>query len=177
VLSPDEVARLLRAIPNLKHRMVAMTEYGAGLRITEAVHLQLSDIDSDRMVITVRHGKGDVDRQVILSKVLLDALRRYWLAYKPALWLFEGKGPRKAVGGLHGPARDPSGQGSGQDHKAGHLTVPSSQLRHTPLGVGHGPARHPASARSPFAQGHPDLHPCCHRPSPGHGESPGYIGR
>jgi len=98
VLSPDEVARLLKAIPNLKHRMVAMTEYGAGLRITEAVHLQLSDIDSDRMVITVRHGKGDVDRQVILSKVLLDALRRYWLAYKPALWLFEGKDPEKPLG-------------------------------------------------------------------------------
>jgi len=51
VLSPDEVARLLKAIPNLKHRMVAMTEYGAGLRITEALRLQLSDIDSDRMVI------------------------------------------------------------------------------------------------------------------------------
>jgi site-specific recombinase XerD len=78
--------------------MVAMTEYGAGLRITEALGLQLSDIDSDRMVITVRHGKGDVDRQVILSKVLLDALRRYWLAYKPACWLFEGKDPAKPLG-------------------------------------------------------------------------------
>jgi site-specific recombinase XerD len=93
VLSQGEVARLLEALPNLKHRTVAMTQYGAGLRISEALRLQLRDIDSDRMVITVRHGKGDVDRQVILSKVLLGALRKYWRAYKPGCWLFPGKNP------------------------------------------------------------------------------------
>ena len=98
VLSRDEVARLLKAIPNLKHRTVAMTQYGAGLRISEALHLQPSDIDSDRMVITVRHGKGDVDRQVILSKVLLGALRRYWRVYAPACWLFSGKDPQDPLG-------------------------------------------------------------------------------
>ena len=77
VLSPEEVGRLLRAIRNLKHRTVAMVLYGAGLRISEALALQLRDVDSDRMVLTVRHGKGDQDRQVALSPVLLQALREH----------------------------------------------------------------------------------------------------
>jgi len=98
VLSRGEVARLLKAMANLKHRAVAMVQYGAGLRISEALHLQLSDIDSERMVITVRRGKGDVDRQVILSQVLLRALRQYWRAYKPTCWLFEGKEPDEPLG-------------------------------------------------------------------------------
>lgn len=98
VLSRSEVCRLLEAIANLKHRTAALTLYGAGLRISEALHLQLRDIDSDRMVITVRRGKGDVDRQVILSPVLLGALRRYWQAYRPGHWLFPGKDPDKPLG-------------------------------------------------------------------------------
>jgi site-specific recombinase XerD len=90
VLSPEEVVRLLNAIPNLKHRTVAMVLYGAGLRISEALALELRDIDSDRMVITVRHGKGDSDRQVALSEVLLKSLRTYWLGYRPVRCLFPG---------------------------------------------------------------------------------------
>ena len=91
VLSPEEVARLLKAIRNLKHRTVALVLYGAGLRVSEALALELRDIDSARMVITVRHGKGDADRQVVLSEVLLEALRTYWLAYRPARCLFPGQ--------------------------------------------------------------------------------------
>ena len=91
VLSREEVARLLKAIRNMKHRTVAMTLYGAGLRLSEALGLELEDIDSDRMVITVRHGKGDRDRQVILSTVLLEALRTYWRAYRPWHCLFPGQ--------------------------------------------------------------------------------------
>ena len=98
VLSRGEVGRLLKAIPNLKHRTVAMAQYGAGLRISEALHLQLGDVDSERMVITVLRGKGDVDRQVILSQVLLGALRQYWRAYKPTCWLFEGRDPDEPMG-------------------------------------------------------------------------------
>jgi len=91
VLSPEEVARLLRAIGNLKHRTVAMVLYGAGLRISEALALELRDVDSARMVLTVRHGKGDQDRQVALSSVLLEALRVYWRAYQPRSCLFPGQ--------------------------------------------------------------------------------------
>jgi len=98
VLSPEEVARLLNAIRNLKHRTVAMVLYGAGLRISEALALELRDIDSERMVITVRHGKGDADRQVALSTVLLEALRKYWLGYRPARCLFPGGDPEKPLG-------------------------------------------------------------------------------
>jgi site-specific recombinase XerD len=91
VLSPEEVVRLLRAIGNLKHRTVAMVLYGAGLRISEALTLELRDVDSARMVVTVRHGKGDQDRQVALSSVLLEALRVYWRAYRPERCLFPGE--------------------------------------------------------------------------------------
>ena len=91
VLSREEVRRLLKAIANLKHRALAMTLYGGGLRISEVLGLQVGDIDSDRMVITVRHGKGDQDRQVVLSTVLLEALRAYCRVYRPRTWLFEGQ--------------------------------------------------------------------------------------
>jgi len=97
VLSPEEVAGLLKAIRNLKHRTVAMVLYGAGLRISEALALELRDIDSGRMVITVRHGKGDADRQVALSVVLLEALRTYWRAYRPVRCLFPGRDPEKPL--------------------------------------------------------------------------------
>lgn len=97
VLSPAEVLRLLKSIANLKHRTVALVLYGAGLRISEALALELRDIDSARMVITVRHGKGDSDRQVALSSVLLDALRTYWRAYRPGRCLFPGADPDKPM--------------------------------------------------------------------------------
>jgi integrase/recombinase XerD len=60
---------------------------------SEALHLKLADIDSDGMVIRVRHGKGGKDRLVMLSPVLLEELRRYWRFYRPGLWLFPGQDP------------------------------------------------------------------------------------
>jgi site-specific recombinase XerD len=98
VLSPEEVVRLLNAMANLKHRTVAMVLYGAGLRISEALALELRDIDGDRDVITVRHGKGDRDRQVPLSGVLLTTLRTYWRAYRPEPFLFPGKDGQGPMG-------------------------------------------------------------------------------
>ena len=97
VLRPQEVARLLKVIRNLKHRTVALVLYGAGLRLNEALALELGDIDSQRMVITVRHGKGDADRQVALSGVLLEALRRYWLSHRPTIYLFPRQDPKKPM--------------------------------------------------------------------------------
>jgi site-specific recombinase XerD len=91
VLSFEEVQRFFAAIPSFKHRMILMTAYSAGLRISEVVHLQVSDIDSQRMVIRVCQGKGKKDRYTILSPVLLQMLRHYWVAARPVSYLFPGR--------------------------------------------------------------------------------------
>ena len=74
-----------------------MALYGAGLRVSEACRLMLADIDSNRMVIHVQQGKGQKDRDVMLSPVLLDALRQYWKAVRPKHWLFPGYGADKPI--------------------------------------------------------------------------------
>jgi site-specific recombinase XerD len=91
VLSFDEVQRFFAAIPLFKHRMILMTAYAAGLRVSEVVHLEVTDIDSQRMVIRVCHGKGKKDRYTILSPVLLQMLRHYWVAARPVRYLFPGR--------------------------------------------------------------------------------------
>jgi integrase/recombinase XerD len=90
VLSPEEVLQFLGSLGNIKHRAILTTCYAAGLRISEAVHLQARDIDSQRMVIRVDQGKGQKDRYVMLSPKLLETLRSYWRAMRPTGWLFEG---------------------------------------------------------------------------------------
>jgi len=70
-----------------------MTIYSVGLRVSEAANLRVSDIDSARMTITIRQGKGQKDRVVMLSPVLLETLRQYWRLKKPKLWLFPGRNP------------------------------------------------------------------------------------
>jgi site-specific recombinase XerD len=91
VLSQAEVIRLFDAIRSLKLRAMLMTAYAAGLRLSEVTHLQLSDIDSERMVIRVRQGKGQKDRYVMLSATLLEMLRLYWRMERPTSWLFPSK--------------------------------------------------------------------------------------
>lgn len=92
VLSREEVAQFLGSIDDIKYRTIFSTMYGAGLRLAEAVHLKLSDIDSKRMVIYVREGKGKKDRYVMLSKRLLTLFREYWRFERPCgEWLFPGK--------------------------------------------------------------------------------------
>jgi len=91
VLSQQEVARLLDATLNFKYRVIFMTIYSGGLRVSEATHLKLTDIDSDRMQIRVHQGKGNKDRYTLLSKRLLNELRRYWNAHRPITWLFSGR--------------------------------------------------------------------------------------
>src|SRR5213593_1479140 len=92
VLSQDEVARLIDAAEFPFHRILLMTLYATGARRAEVAHLKISDIDSQRMVIHIRGGKGRKDRDVMLSPKLLDALRAYWrgLRRKPTDWLFPG---------------------------------------------------------------------------------------
>lgn len=91
VLSVEEVMRIIKSIDNLKHRCIILTIYSAGLRISEVVGLKLSDIDSGRMVITIKGGKGKKDRISLLSEKLLLNLRKYFLEYKPKVYLFEGQ--------------------------------------------------------------------------------------
>jgi len=91
VLSVEEVRRLLAAATNPKHRALLMTVYSAGLRMSEALRLRLSDIDSSRMVIRIHRGKGDKDRYTILSQALLRELRAYWKLERPPEWLFPGR--------------------------------------------------------------------------------------
>lgn len=93
VLSPEEVVRLLDATPPGRDRVLLQVAYGCGLRLDELLHLRVTDIDSARMVIHVRHGKGAKDRLVPLSLRLLQELRSYWLKYRPRTWLFPGKKP------------------------------------------------------------------------------------
>jgi site-specific recombinase XerD len=92
VLSPDEVISFFAAIGRLKYRVLLMTVYAGGLRISEVVALTPEDIDSQRMLIHVRHGKGAKDRFVMLSERLLRILRFYWKTERhdaPASsWLF-----------------------------------------------------------------------------------------
>jgi site-specific recombinase XerD len=91
VLALEEMSRFFAAIHNFKHRAILMTAYGAGLRISEAVNLRIADIDSQRMVIRVEHGKGGKDRYVMLSPQLLRILRTYWRLTRPKRWLFPGR--------------------------------------------------------------------------------------
>ena len=93
VLSLEEVKVILEGLGNLKHRMMLMIVYSAGLRVGEMVKLKPADIDGERKLIHVRGGKGKKDRYTILSEVVLDVLRDYWKAYKPKTWLFEGQMP------------------------------------------------------------------------------------
>lgn len=92
VLSREEVERFFGALVSLKHRAILMTAYGAGMRVTETVSLKVGDIDSGRMTIAVRGGKGRKDRYLPLPERLLTVLRKYWLAARPKDFLFPSYG-------------------------------------------------------------------------------------
>ncbi len=93
VLSPEEVARLIQAANPGRDRVLLQIAYGCGLRLGELLSLQVGDIDSARMVLHVRQGKGGKDRLVPLSLRLLEELRAYWRLCRPRTWLFPGTKP------------------------------------------------------------------------------------
>ena len=88
VFSADEVRRLLSCVHRLHYRACLSTIYSCGLRLGEGVRLQVPDIDSDRMVLHVRDGKGRKDRVVPLPKSTLRLLRHYWSTHRNPLWIF-----------------------------------------------------------------------------------------
>lgn len=91
IFSQDEIHRLFEASENIKHRTLLMLIYSAGLRRGEVLNLKPKDIDSQRMVIHVHGGKGNKDRIVPLSQVILEQLRAYYKSYRPKVYLFEGQ--------------------------------------------------------------------------------------
>jgi len=90
ILTQKEAVRLIDAASNLFHRAMLMTVYSTGMRRAEMCQLKVEDIDSDRMLIHIRQGKGRRDRDVPLSPKLLETLRQYWLWMKPKTYLFPG---------------------------------------------------------------------------------------
>jgi integrase/recombinase XerD len=90
ILSPEEVARLIDAARNLFHRTMLMTLYATGVRRAELCRLRVKDIDSPRMMVHIRNGKGGHDRDVPLSTTLLETLRVYWRWMHPKTYLFPG---------------------------------------------------------------------------------------
>ena len=98
ILSPEEVLRLLQAAPSFPHHVIFSTMYGTGMRVSEAVHLRATDIDSQRMTIRIQQGKGRKDRYVQLSPKLLEPLRSYWRKVRPGEWLFPGQIPNQPLG-------------------------------------------------------------------------------
>ena len=99
VLGQEEVHDLIQCVTHPKHRAVLLTLYAAGLRLAEATHLKLPDIDSQRMQLKVNGGKGGKDRYVPISPRLLEELRTYWKIARPSSYLFPGKTPDTPLSG------------------------------------------------------------------------------
>jgi integrase/recombinase XerD len=92
ILSREEVRAIFSKVGNLKHRTMLMLIYSGGLRVNEATHLKLLDLDSKRMMIKVR-GKGNKDRYTLLGEKALEILRIYWKVYHPTDYLFPSRTP------------------------------------------------------------------------------------
>jgi integrase/recombinase XerD len=116
VLNEEELERLFKALPNLKHKAMLFTVYSAGLRVSELANLRIRNIDSGRMQIFIENAKGKKDRYVNLSPILLDILRSYLRKYKPkpVEFLFEseqtGKAyPRRTIQRIFEDAKEKAG--------------------------------------------------------------------
>ena len=89
IFTKEEVRKIIDSAEKLTHKSMFMLAYGSGLRISEITNLKVTDIESDKMRILVRHGKGDRDRYAMLPQTTLETLREYWKEYRPKDWLFE----------------------------------------------------------------------------------------
>ena len=98
VLSREEVQQVLSRVRKEPYRVCLSTIYGCGLRLTEGVRLVVKDIDSERMVLQVRQGKGRKDRQVPLPERVLELLRGYWRRHRHPQWVFPGRGDLTTCG-------------------------------------------------------------------------------
>lgn len=92
VLTRDEVSRILNGLKIFRYRVFYYTLYSCGLRISECLNLKVSDIDSKRMKLIVRKGKGRKDREIPLAPQTLKLLRKYWKEHKNPVWIFPAPG-------------------------------------------------------------------------------------
>lgn len=95
ILSKNEVARILEAVSNIKHKAIICLIYSSGLRVGEAVRLRITDIDSSRMLVHIVQSKGRKDRYTMLSETALKILREYVKEYRPGHWIFPGQSANK----------------------------------------------------------------------------------
>jgi integrase/recombinase XerD len=157
ILSKEEVRKMIDAATTLLHRTLLMTLYSTGVRRAELVSLKVSDIDSDRMVVHIRQGKGGKDRDVPLSPTLLETLREYWRWKKPRLYLFPGEAKNGSNGehltskavyhAVKGAARRAGIQKNVGPHTlrhsfATHLLESGADLRTIQLLLGHASLNH-----------------------------------
>ena len=127
VLSEDEVRRIFNAVSNLKHRLLLMLVYSAGLRVSEVVSLKTTDLDFDRRMIKVRQGKGAKDRYIMLSSSIEELYRQYRSSIMIRDWLFPGATP-----GTHLTARSAQAVFYAAAAKAGIMKdVSIHSLRHS----------------------------------------------
>lgn len=153
VIAKEEVRALLCATSNMKHKTMLSLIYSAGLRIGEALNLKHNDIDSKRMVITVRGGKGNKDRIPPLSTTVLKMLREYYRIYRPKQYLFEGmNGEQYSARSAQAILRQAASRvGSLKGRKitlhtlrhsyATHLLESGTDLRYIHVLLGHGSSR------------------------------------
>ena len=158
VLSPEEVLQFLGCVGSTKHRAILTTCYAAGLRISEAVRLKPTDIDSQRMVIRVDQGKGQKDRYVMLSPKLLEILRSWWRAGKAQAVALPGRYSRPAHQQRRGRAGLPEGSPALWHPQADYAPFASTRIRSSSAGIRHRCPHHSTAARPP--------QPGDHRPIP-----------
>lgn len=91
VIDKDFLLDQISKIRNLKHKTIISLAYSTGMRVSEVINLKIEDIDSKRMIINIRNAKGKKDRIVLLTEHILDLLRKYYLEYKPSVYLFNGQ--------------------------------------------------------------------------------------
>lgn len=126
IYSAQELQRLFAAAPAGKPRALLMTTYGGGLRVSEVIRLQVTDIDSQRRMIRVARGKRDKDRYTLLSARLLDELRAYWKIARPQPWLFPGRKPQGPMSDETARAIFSQAKAKAGIHKGGSIHI----LRH-----------------------------------------------
>lgn len=147
VLSEEEVVQLFEAVSNIKHKAILVTMYSCGLRISELLNLKLTDIQSDRKLVLVREGKGKKDRTTILATSTLELLRKYYLACRPKIYLFEGEAGKpysaRSVGAILKQAlqkaniKKPASPHTLRHSFATHLLENGTDLRYIQVLLGH----------------------------------------